>query len=48
MYTCTACKKPIEDMENFVIVTDAHLFNNGEVEHQNTEHFHADCVKIDY
>lgn len=48
MYTCKACKKPIKDGESFVIVTDAVLFNDGEVEHHDTEHYHSDCVTIDY
>jgi len=48
MYTCAACKKPVRDGEAFIIVTEASLFNDGEVEHQNTEYFHSDHVKIEY
>lgn len=48
MYTCMACKKPIVDGQQMVIVTDAVLFNGGEVEHQDTEYYHGNCVKVDW
>lgn len=46
MYTCKSCGKKMEDNASMVIVTEAELFNDGEVEYGNTEHYHAQCYEL--
>jgi hypothetical protein len=48
MDTCTACKKPFKDGDSIIIITDATIFNDGEVEHGDTERYHSTCVTVDW
>ncbi len=48
MFICTACEVVIDDGQDMTIVTDAQVFNSGEVEHLNTNHFHSACIVVDY
>ena len=46
--TCGACGKKIADGEAMTKVVDGAVFNNGEFDPQNTEHYHSSCIVIDF
>ena len=48
MDDCVACKKPITDGQSITIVSDGLVFNDGEVDIQNTERYHSECIVVDW